>query len=939
MTRSTTGRLFSAPRQFARLATLCAALLLAVPITACDDSDNDASHLAKAREYRQKGNINASNIELKNLLKDNPDHAEARLLLGLNDLDLGKAAAAEVEIRRARSAGADPGDVMVALGRAYLMQGKFEEMTLSLTPTDEMSKENRAELAVLRGLGNVFRGRVDDGEKAFKEALSLDSKAFGAHLGFARIALIRNNLAEAESQLNKAIEIAPNDEDTLYFKGEIAMRKGQNAVAEEVFQKLVTQRPERVNYQLALSRVLIANKKLEDAIIHLDHVLKAFPKLPQANYLRGVASMAKKDFAEAEQSAEDVLAVASNDLPAMFLAASAGYHLGHYEKALIYLQRYVNAVPSNTEARLLLARTQLRMGKSKDALATVEAYAKKDDAEVRFLAVAGDAALRAGQPKEAESYLQRALALDPNNAGIRASLGQAQLQSGRTNVGLQALEEAAKSATGNEGIRAQLIMNLIREKRLNQAQLEVERFRKDWPKSVTGHALSAFVYSAMGRHDDAKEQLLKGWELEPGRPDIGRNLAQYSFWSGKPEEGEKYLQEVLQRHPGHFATTMELASLRLRQKKADEAYNLLRQMIEKYPNRAAPAVMLADALVTANDPVKGLAVAADGLSRMPRDPQLLRIQGKAQMLLGRYQEARRTFQLLADVRPDRVEPKYWLALANEDLRDWSGMEAALKAAVKVAPDHLPSRVAKVRLAGQLGKVQEAQRDLRYLQQKYPDRREVRELAGEVAMMANRPKEAIEIFEKLQAEQNSRSVVLKLAIAELRNDDSNGAISTLQRWLEDYPDDLLVRKNLASLWLSRQKLDQAIPELEKVVAAAPNDAQANNNLAWALKLAGKSAEALPHAKRAVELSPNTPGMMDTYGIVLMDVGEVEKALPLLREANRLEPTDPSIKFHLSQGYAKMGRKKDAIGILREIVNAPRNFDEKEAAQKLLAELGG
>ncbi|MBI1990408.1 MAG: hypothetical protein HYS65_11900, partial [Betaproteobacteria bacterium] len=52
---------------------LSAALTLAA-VAGCDASSDPQSLIARAQEYRQKGDYKAAIIELKNLLQKNPDH-------------------------------------------------------------------------------------------------------------------------------------------------------------------------------------------------------------------------------------------------------------------------------------------------------------------------------------------------------------------------------------------------------------------------------------------------------------------------------------------------------------------------------------------------------------------------------------------------------------------------------------------------------------------------------------------------------------------------------------------------------------------------------------------------------------------------------------------------------------------------------------------------
>src|SRR5688500_20146373 len=64
------------------------ALALAAAVFACG-ADDPASLMASAKQYMAKRDFNASVIQLKNMLQQSPENAEARYLLGLALLEQG----------------------------------------------------------------------------------------------------------------------------------------------------------------------------------------------------------------------------------------------------------------------------------------------------------------------------------------------------------------------------------------------------------------------------------------------------------------------------------------------------------------------------------------------------------------------------------------------------------------------------------------------------------------------------------------------------------------------------------------------------------------------------------------------------------------------------------------------------------------------------------
>ncbi|MDX2502920.1 MAG: hypothetical protein QNL62_00380 [Gammaproteobacteria bacterium] len=73
--------------------------------TSCSQGMSEQGMLENARDYLKLGELQAAAIELRNILQENSENAEARYLLGSISLIVGDIASAEKEFRRAALAG------------------------------------------------------------------------------------------------------------------------------------------------------------------------------------------------------------------------------------------------------------------------------------------------------------------------------------------------------------------------------------------------------------------------------------------------------------------------------------------------------------------------------------------------------------------------------------------------------------------------------------------------------------------------------------------------------------------------------------------------------------------------------------------------------------------------------------------------------------------
>jgi thioredoxin-like negative regulator of GroEL len=86
-----------------------------------------------------------------------------------------------------------------------------------------------------------------------------------------------------------------------------------------------------------------------------------------------------------------------------------------------------------------------------------------------------------------------------------------------------------------------------------------------------------------------------------------------------------------------------------------------------------------------------------------------------------------------------------------------------------------------------------------------------------------------------------------------------------------------------------------------------------------------------------LAPDLPQTADTLAWILVRQGEPGLALGLLRQAAAIAPGDPTIRYHLAVALNDKGYRDEAKRLLVSVTTDRAAFDDKSAAEKLLAEL--
>src|SRR5210317_1078055 len=119
-----------------RLSNLWVLALGLILLSGCGLTKSDEDRLRDADAYMEEGNYRTAVIELKTVLNNSPENAEARLklatvLLGLNDI-LG----AEKEVQRAADLGGRSDEINRLTFDIWVAQGKHLEVLASLGRDD-----------------------------------------------------------------------------------------------------------------------------------------------------------------------------------------------------------------------------------------------------------------------------------------------------------------------------------------------------------------------------------------------------------------------------------------------------------------------------------------------------------------------------------------------------------------------------------------------------------------------------------------------------------------------------------------------------------------------------------------------------------------------------------------------------------------------------------
>ncbi|WP_417449715.1 tetratricopeptide repeat protein [Kordiimonas sp.] len=322
-------------------------------------------------------------------------------------LSLMDGVAAEVAIEKAKDAGASEGEVALKLGRALLLQGKFEAAENILKNT-EFEAEEKFSALLLRGDIAQQVGDDDGGRRFYLAAVEQNPDDFRGHLGLALQALNLGQLEDADKYAADAAALVEDDPILRYVQGTVARYQQRPEEAEQHLLKAIELHSGNMLAYFELINLYIEAGETEKAQGQIDSIYALAPNNPMAQYFTALMLAIEGK----EQEAEYVL-LRIGDLtrtfpPAARIYGHVAFTLGKYSSAQPYLERFLERAPGDRVTRIMLAETLSRRGQGAKALLYLEPLIGDENPDVEGLLQAAAAHGSMGRLGEAREYIERA---------------------------------------------------------------------------------------------------------------------------------------------------------------------------------------------------------------------------------------------------------------------------------------------------------------------------------------------------------------------------------------------------------------------------------------------------------------------------------------------------------------------------------------------------
>jgi tetratricopeptide (TPR) repeat protein len=572
---------------------------------------------------------------------------EAYMTQGQRFLAVGNVDKASIEFRNALQIEPQSVDALYFNGRVAERRGNirdavdFYQSALDLQPKDDRARASLAKVFVLAGatqraLEIVSPGLLDHPDNPDL----LAARAAARHQ-------IRDD-GEARADAERAVQVAPTNENAIAVLTALALRAGDQARALSLASDAVTKAPTSVDLRRILASVYLSVGQPEKAEDQMRKIITLEPgeMTPRMQLANHYVELHRLD------DAQRVLEAAVRDLPHRDGAKLALVDFittqRSREEAEKVLRDFIAREPGNEDLRLGLGMLLQRAGATQEAIATYreiirregprgkglaardriaaidiaenrEGDAKKLIAEVLAESSRDDDALimRANlelthnDPTSAIVDLRSVLHDQPKSVVLQRSLARAYIEVGQPAMAEEALRAAIEAAPSDVSLKVSLAQFLIDTERASQAARMLEDTLTAAPSDAPAREELVRAYIASRDLSAARTAVEALKKLRPEDAQAFYLAGLIAHDENRSADSEKNLERALELQPAAIEILTSLTRFSLERGHGDVAIARLRHSLERDPDN----VQLLDLLGGTYLELKDLTNATVTLSR------------------------------------------------------------------------------------------------------------------------------------------------------------------------------------------------------------------------------------------------------------------------------------------------------------------------------------
>jgi len=497
-------------RAFQRLSVLLVLLGALFAVAHGDDRKKIASSSRHATS-----DLSSQISELKDELIENPENAEARYNLGILNLQLGSAIAAEKEFRRAQQYGLSSQLILPLLGEAMLPQQKYLQVLDDISVDSTYPKSINAQILGIRGQAELGLNKPLSAEETLQAGEAADPDALAVLLGRLGVYQEKKDTEAFKTTMTRALLHYPENQQLLLWQGLSALTDDNVREAEAIFQRVIEHEPADLSTRWErqarfwLVQVYIRVSELDKAEKHIKQLLKSDPGNSLTHYLGAIVAFEKGAYDLARNRLVSVLDRHPEMPSGRLLLGVTYYAQGNYEQAAYEISSYLVLNSKDSWAQALLIKSYLRLNDFDRASVVIEGWASRDAENIEWVELASLNALYSGKPERSIRYLK---AVESKQTSLQVLLISAYLAAGETDQLPVALAALSENTSVDKAYS--VIIDLLMGKQWSAALDGLQQLPTNLADTVSTLSLRGSLKALQGDKKAATALFKKGFMLQ-----------------------------------------------------------------------------------------------------------------------------------------------------------------------------------------------------------------------------------------------------------------------------------------------------------------------------------------------------------------------------------------------------------------------------------------
>jgi len=430
--------------------------------------DDPQAYGALARFYSSTGQKEKALAEYKVLLASKPKDREIKIRLVETLIDLNRVTDAEPLSRELRSDNPDEAQGLLLHGRIGIAQGRYQEAQETLEKVVRADPKSATGHYYL-GIARRSLGLTDLARDSFAKALELSPQMQQASVALAGLQVQKGFHDEALRLTDRALS-SEAPAPVYLVRARAMLAKGDLKEGEALLQEALSRNPASLPALALLLNLYTSQGKTAEAVQRLTGLVQQHPRNAGLHFLLGVGYFSVKDFARAEASIRQAIALDPRTPQVHTLLGNIYLAKGEVEQAKTHYRKAIEAEPRNVSNYIALQIQYTKEGNWEEAKKLGEKARELDPASPFIASELARLYLdHGGNVNVALSLAQEAKQKVPNDPSIAATLGWAYYKVGSFKQAISQLEESVRKEPGNALYQYHLGMAYLAARRFDAA--------------------------------------------------------------------------------------------------------------------------------------------------------------------------------------------------------------------------------------------------------------------------------------------------------------------------------------------------------------------------------------------------------------------------------------------------------------------------------------